>query len=153
MSENAGPSTAGRSISTTVAFCGSQPLAEARAAARDYLSQVQGVHGIPVSERVMDMVQLVVSELVTNSRKYAPGPCLLEMATNEGAVVVSVWDTDPTMPAARETDPGRIGQHGLEIVMSVCHSFEVRRQPVGKLIRATITLADDPNGHPAGYLL
>jgi hypothetical protein len=33
----------------------------------------------------MGMVQLVVSELVSNARKYAPGPCLLDLETIEGA--------------------------------------------------------------------
>lgn len=35
--------------------------------------------------------------------------------------------------------------------MAECRSFEVRREPVGKRIRAAITLADDPNGDPVGH--
>ncbi|GAA4547502.1 hypothetical protein GCM10023097_29430 [Streptomyces collinus] len=50
-------------------------------------------------------------------------------------------------------DAGRVGQHGLEIVMAVCRSIEIRREPVGKRIRAAIVLADDPGGDPAGRLL
>jgi len=37
--------------------------------------------------------------------------------------------------------------------MGVCRSFEVRREPVGKRVRVTIVLVDDPDGHPAGRLL
>jgi hypothetical protein len=45
---------------------------------------VQAVHGLPVSERVMGMVQLVVSELVTNARKYAPGPWSAPVSSSGG---------------------------------------------------------------------
>lgn len=152
VNENTDQSLVDRSTRKTVAFAGSEPLAQARLAARGYLSDVQGVYGIPVSERVMDAVQLVVSELMTNARKYAPGPCLLDLDIDKGAVVITVWDTDSTLPVAHAADPCRVGQHGLEIVMGVCRSFEVRREPVGKCVRVTVTLADDPDGHPAGQL-
>lgn len=96
--------------------------------------------------------QLVVSELVTNARKYAPGPCLLlTLEVEEGAVQVSVWDSSTTLPSVLAADPERIGQHGLEIVMAVCQSFEIHREPVGKRVVATITLGNDPIGDMAGH--
>ncbi|MFF4291520.1 ATP-binding protein, partial [Streptomyces sp. NPDC001633] len=64
-------------ITVSGAFEGSEDIAVARDLARGFLTDVQAVHGLPVSQRAMGMVQLVVSELVTNARKYAPGPCLL----------------------------------------------------------------------------
>ncbi|MFC8230256.1 ATP-binding protein [Streptomyces sp. NPDC057287] len=138
---------------SVLASADDQPVAAARHAAREFLTALQAVHGIPVSGRAMGMVQLVVSELVTNAHKYAPGPWLLNMELNKGAVEISVWDTEPTLPIARAADPGRVGQHGLEIVIGVSHTFEMRREPVGKYIKATIALADDPDGHPAGRLM
>ncbi|WUE97097.1 ATP-binding protein [Streptomyces sp. NBC_00490] len=138
---------------SAVTFAGSESVAEARDAARAFLTEVQAVHAIPVSERAMGLVLLVVSELVTNAHKYAPGPCLLDLEINDGAVEVSVWDTDPTLPVAQRPDPGRVGQHGLEIVIGACRSFEMRREPVGKRIMAAIALADDPGGNPAGRLM
>lgn len=121
--------------------------------ARSFLTDVQAVHGLPVSGRAMGMVQLVVSELVTNAYKYAPGPCLVTLELSGGAVQVTVWDSEPTLPVARAVDPGRVGQHGLEIVMAVCQSFEAHREPVGKRITATVVLADDPSGDVAGRVL
>ncbi|GAA4080230.1 ATP-binding protein [Streptomyces shaanxiensis] len=112
-----------RSILSAMAFDGSEPIAEARHAARHFMTEVQAVHRIPVSDRAMGMVELVVSELVTNARKYAPGPCLLDLEVNDGAVEISVRDTDPTLPADCSADPCRVGQHGLEIAMAVCRSF------------------------------
>ncbi|WP_329295620.1 ATP-binding protein [Streptomyces pseudovenezuelae] len=139
-----------RPISAGAAFEGSAEIAEARDMARDFLTSVQAVHGLPVSSRAMGMVQLVVSELVTNARKYAPGPCLLDLEIVEGAVQISVWDSSTTPPSVQAADPQRIGQHGLEIVMVVCQDFCVHREPVGKRITASVQLADDPGGDPAG---
>ncbi|MFF3216922.1 ATP-binding protein [Streptomyces sp. NPDC002886] len=145
-------SLAGRPIVSAMALDGSEPIAGARRTARSFMTEVQAVHGIPVSDRAMCMVELVVSELVTNAYKYAPGPCLVDLEVRDGVVEISVWDTDGQLPSVSPADPGRIGQHGLEIAMAVCRSFEVRREPVGKRVKVTIGLADDPGGHPAGRL-
>lgn len=139
-----------RPIAVSAAFEGSAGIAEARDMARDFLTSVQAEHGLPVSKRAMGMVQLVVSELVTNARKYAPGPCLLKLAIDDGAVRVSVWDSSATLPSVPEADPERVGQHGLEIVMAVSKTFTVHREPVGKQITAVLVLADDPGGDAAG---
>ncbi|MFJ2060642.1 ATP-binding protein [Streptomyces sp. NPDC087908] len=145
-----GPSLLRNVISASGAFEGSEDIAVARDLARGFLTDVQAVHGLPVSGRVLGTVQLVVSELVTNARKYAPGPCLLTLEVDGGAIEVSVWDGNPTPPAILGPDPTRIGQHGLELVMAVSQSFTVCREPVGKRITATIVLADDPGGDVAG---
>lgn len=139
-----------RLISVSAAFDGGDGIALARDLARSFLTDVQAVHGLPVSARAMDMVQLVVSEMVTNARKYAPGPCLLTLEIREGAVEVTVWDSSAMVPSILAADPGRVGQHGMEIVMAVCQSFAVHREPVGKRITAAIELADDPGEDPVG---
>ncbi|MFF0190893.1 ATP-binding protein [Streptomyces sp. NPDC005244] len=141
----------GHSVSVSAMFEGTEDIADARRTARDFLMSLQIVHGLPVSPRAMDTVQLVVSELVTNAHKYAPGSCLLTMETRQGAVEVTVWDSGATLPLILGPDPERIGQHGLEIVMAGCRSFEVHREPVGKRIRVVVVLADDPGGDPAGH--
>ncbi|MEU8932516.1 ATP-binding protein [Streptomyces sp. NPDC048409] len=148
-----GVSLLGDVQSVSGAFEGSEDIALARDLARTFLADVQAVHGLPVSERAMGMVQLVVSELVTNAQKYAPGPCLLTLGINGGAIEVTVWDSNPTPPAILAPDPSRVGQHGLEIVMAVGQSFSVHREPVGKRITTTIVLADDPGGNAAGRQL
>ncbi|KUN56053.1 regulator [Streptomyces canus] len=125
-------------------------IAEARHRAVDFLARVQAEHGLPVAARVMDLTQLVVSELVTNARKYAPGPVLMELRIVGAVVEVVVWDSDPVLPVARAADAGRVGQHGLEIVMAVAQGFEVQREPVGKRITARIALPDDLGGALTG---
>ena len=140
------PPLAGRPLLSPIALDGGEPIAQARHAARSLVTEVQAAHGFPVSARAMGLVELVVSELVTNAYKYAPGPCLLDLEVSDGAVVISVWDSGPALPVPQAADPGRIGQHGLEIVMAVCRSFEIRREPVGKCVKVAIVLADDPVG-------
>lgn len=139
-------SSADRLVMASAAFEGGEDIAEARRLARSFLTDVRNAYGVPVSDRAMGMVQLVVSELVTNARKYAPGPSLLTLEIHEGAVEVTVWDSEPRLPVAQAADPGRVGQHGLEIVMAVCRSFGMHREPVGKRVVAAVALADDPLG-------
>ncbi|MFG2449805.1 ATP-binding protein [Streptomyces sp. NPDC048512] len=97
-----------------------------------------------MSAEVAGVVQLVVSELVTNARKYAPGPCLLDVEISAGTVQISVWDSSTTQPSVQAADPKRIGQHGLEIVMAASTSFCVHCEPTGKRITVTLPLADHP---------
>ncbi|MFI8192375.1 ATP-binding protein [Streptomyces sp. NPDC085946] len=139
-----------RSVSLSRAFEGSEGIAAARDLARAFLTQVQAAHGLAVSGRALGMVQLVVSELVTNARKYAPGPCLLTLEIEDGAVLVSVWDSSTTLPTVLPADPGRIGQHGLEIVKAVCRSLVVHRAPVGKRVTAAVPLDDETGRGAAG---
>jgi anti-sigma regulatory factor (Ser/Thr protein kinase) len=140
-----------QTIQTTVALDGDDTcIAQARHLAAGFLARIQADHGLPVSQRAMDLTQLVVSELVTNARKYAPGPVLMDLRVVDDTVEVVVWDSEPVLPVARAADAGRVGQHGLEIVMAVAQGFEVQREPVGKRITARIALLDDPGGDIAG---
>ncbi|WP_229900936.1 ATP-binding protein [Streptomyces capoamus] len=126
-----------RAIQATVALDGDGTvIAQARHLAADFLTRVRAEHGLSVSLRAVDLTQLVVSELVTNARKYAPGPVLLDLRIDGGRVVIEVWDSDPVLPVARAADAGRVGQHGLEIVMAVAHGFQAQREVVGKRITA-----------------
>jgi anti-sigma regulatory factor (Ser/Thr protein kinase) len=119
-------------------------IAEARDHAADFLVRLRDEHDLEVSSRAMDLTRLVVSELVTNARKYAPGPVLAELRIIGAWVEVVVWDSDPTVPTAHGADPDRVGRHGLEIVKAVAQSLDIQREPVGKRITARIALTDTP---------
>ena len=119
-------------------------IAQARHLAAAFLTRARAEDGLPVSARAVEITQLVVSELVTNARKYAPGPVLMELRITTGSVEIVVWDSDPTVPAARASDPDRIGQHGLEIVKAVTEDLFVEQAPVGKRITARIALPTHP---------
>ncbi|WP_460105386.1 ATP-binding protein [Streptomyces sp. YKOK-J1] len=141
----AGRLPAGAPFKVSAAFEGStHDIARARELARTFLGQVRSTHGLRVSDRASGAVQLVVSELVTNAFKYAPGPCLLDIELLEGGIQVTVWDSALDLPVRREPEPGRVGQHGLEIVTALSRSFTVHRQSVGKRVVTTVPLVDDP---------
>ncbi|MGW5480659.1 ATP-binding protein [Streptomyces sp. NPDC004008] len=116
------------------------------------ITRLQAEHGIAVTARTRGLTQLVVSELVTNALKYAPGPAVLDLRVTGAVVEVAVWDSDPVLPVARAADAGRVGQHGLEIVMAVDQGLEAQREPVGKRITARLALLDDPDGAVADRL-
>ncbi|WUJ83914.1 ATP-binding protein [Streptomyces mirabilis] len=124
-------------------------IADARHHAVAFLDQAHADHHLPVPARARDLTQLVVSELVTNALKYAPGPVLMELRINADSIDVVVWDSDPTVPAARAADPDRIGQHGLEIVKAVTEDLFIEQEPVGKRITARIALSDTPSSATA----
>ncbi|MEU3526473.1 ATP-binding protein [Streptomyces sp. NPDC038707] len=121
-------------------------IAEARHTAVGFLTRMRSEQGVAVSQRAVEVTQLVVSELVTNAQKYATGPILMDLRIVGDLLEVQVWDSDPALPVARAADVGRVGQHGLEIVMAVCQSFEAMREPVGKRITVRLALTDDPLG-------
>jgi anti-sigma regulatory factor (Ser/Thr protein kinase) len=135
----------GDPLSASAAYDGdSSCIGAARHLATGFLTGVQAAHGVPVSERALGMTQLVVSELVTNAVKYAPGPIALELRILDGAVRVSVWDSAPVLPDVAAGDPRRVGGHGLEITLAVSQAYEVHREPVGKRVTALIALTDGP---------
>ncbi|MFE6826663.1 ATP-binding protein [Streptomyces sp. NPDC057690] len=133
----------GNPAETMVALDGKDGcIARARRLTGDFLRRVQSRDGLAVSDRAMDLSQLVVSELVTNALRYAPGPVLLQLRIAGAAVEIVVWDSDPVLPVPQAPDPTRVGQHGLEIVRAVVENFVVAQEPVGKRIVARLGLSD-----------
>ncbi|MER6115901.1 ATP-binding protein [Streptomyces sp. NPDC001743] len=126
-------------------------IARARGFVRDFLAQAHLLHGWPVSDRATDVAQLVVSELATNVCKYAPGPCLLDLESDGITLSITMWDSGAVLPAASASDPTRVGQHGLELVLMVCQSFEIRREPVGKRLVVRLSLLDSADLNPGGH--
>ncbi|SFF41088.1 hypothetical protein SAMN05216251_113158 [Actinacidiphila alni] len=118
-------------------------IAAARAFTADFLTARTAMPGAaPLGPTVVADAQLVVSELVTNACKFAPGPCALNLELLESVLEITLWDSDATLPFARATEPGRIGKHGLEIVLALCEGFDVRREAVGKRIKVRIALGE-----------
>ncbi|MEU2157615.1 ATP-binding protein [Streptomyces sp. NPDC019396] len=111
-------------------------IAEARGFATRFLVDR---HGFDPASQAAGAVQLIVSELVTNACKYAQGPCALDLERTPSGIDVTVWDSSSALPLARAAEPGRVGQHGLEIVLALCDGFTVAREPVGKRITVRIS--------------
>ncbi|MGW2477054.1 ATP-binding protein [Streptomyces sp. NPDC001665] len=125
-------------------------IAQVRDFVREFLTSAQNLRGWAVTARAMDVAQLVASELATNVCKYAPGPCLVDLVADGATLGIVMWDSGPVLPVASAADPTRVGRHGLELVLMVCQSFEVRQETVGKSLRALIALSDGPGSAPFG---
>ncbi|MFB7407266.1 ATP-binding protein [Streptomyces sp. NPDC056202] len=120
-------------------------IADARRHVAAFLDRARTEHLLQVSQRTRELAQLVASELVTNAHKYAPGPVLMELRVSADRVDVVVWDSDPVIPAARSADPGRVGQHGMEIIKAVAEELFIEQEAIGKRITARLALADTPS--------
>jgi two-component sensor histidine kinase len=132
------------------------PAARARAEADALLSALQDTHRIAVAPRAADGIRLVVSELIANAARHAPGPGRLDLrAAGRGRLVrITVWDTSPAMPQPRPSDPRRVGGHGLEIVTALSSRLFVQHAAEGKQITADVPLhqARSPAG-PGQYYI
>ncbi|MEU6981903.1 ATP-binding protein [Streptomyces sp. NPDC046324] len=130
------------SLSASVEYdMGDGMIASARDFTADFLSASPAVGREPVTRERIDLARLVVSELVTNVVRHAPGPCRVLLELFDGALEISVFDRQEASPVPRGHDPGRIGQHGVEIVVAVCESVSVDPVPTGKRVRARLSLA------------
>ncbi len=115
-------------------------IAAARDLARDFLGQLSHRGTTPLTDRIVGDVLLVVSELVTNATRYAPGPCTLDLSCFGDAIEVTVHDGSPVSPRRLDPAPARIGGHGMEIVARLCSLVAVARTADGKRVCARIDL-------------
>ncbi|MEU9860194.1 ATP-binding protein [Streptomyces sp. NPDC047971] len=125
-------------------------IASARAFTTDFLASVRTVRGEPVPDDRADLARLVVSELVTNAVRHAPGPCRLLLDVRRNVLEISVIDGTSAAPVPRAHDPRRIGQHGVEIIVAVCESVTVEPHPDGKRVLARLPLIPSRAGGAAG---
>ncbi|KPI13425.1 hypothetical protein OK074_2350 [Actinobacteria bacterium OK074] len=115
-------------------------IAEARAFTQLFLEQLRGEWCAPVDARFDGDLLLVVSELVTNADRHSHGPYILELEGTDTAVTVAVYDSSAALPRRYPRDPGRVGMHGLEIVHAVAAELTAEHVPVGKRVKAVVTL-------------
>ncbi|MCH5671049.1 ATP-binding protein [Streptomyces gilvus] len=114
--------------------------AQARRDLRAVLAHAPSAGRAPLSaSRAMD-AELVVSELVTNVLRHAPGPCALTVRLTGTHLAISLYDTSPQAPTVRPPDRGRVGGHGLHLVRSVSDEVVVTPRGRGKEITAHLRL-------------
>ncbi|PNE31818.1 hypothetical protein AF335_21825 [Streptomyces eurocidicus] len=108
--------------------------------ARRTLRTIFQQHGFAA---VADTAELLTSELLTNAYRYSDGPASVRVRGEGERVRVSVWDTNPKLPAPVRAVPpdGEAEQgRGLGLVSTCADSwggFALRDQPqglVGKLM-------------------
>ncbi|MFI6285242.1 ATP-binding protein [Streptomyces sp. NPDC051018] len=88
---------------------------------------------------VCDMTVLLVSELVTNSLRYASGPIGVRLARqsppdDHPALLVEVSDPLPDPPTERIAAPDDEGGRGLQLVARSARRWGTRRGTTGKTV-------------------
>ncbi|MFV8129256.1 ATP-binding protein [Streptomyces syringium] len=92
-------------------------------------------------EGVTDVTVLLVSELVTNSLRYASGPIGVRMYSHAGPVLlVEVSDPLPDPPRERVAEPDDEGGRGLQLVALASRRWGTRRGNTGKTVWFELSL-------------
>ncbi|MCX4744637.1 ATP-binding protein [Kitasatospora sp. NBC_01287] len=112
-------------------------IATARNHARAFLAQ------IPLRESehtAASDVLVLVSELVTNAVRHAPGPCSLGLVYDGSSLVIAISDTGPELPRRR---PGDLltgsGGFGWNVLTSLTKDIHIARHGAdGKTIVAVL---------------
>ena len=107
----------------------------ARERTREFLA------GLPDEAAATD-AELIVSELVSNACRHAPGPCRLRVVAGAVAVEVSVADTGAG-PVRPENAPAPAG-YGLRLVAGLTRGIRVRPVTGGKVVHASVPLRRSP---------
>lgn len=113
-------------------------LAQARAAVRALLARA----GYDPGHRPGQDAQLIVTELVTNALRHAPGPgsLALEVTPDAALLRITVSDTSPRPPELLTHDARRVGGHGLRLVTRLCDRLHSVALDTGKQVAAHLDL-------------
>ncbi|MBJ6998664.1 ATP-binding protein [Streptomyces sp. CRPSP2-6A1] len=113
-------------------------IADARHAVRVLLDEA----GHQPDQRPSQDAQLVVSELVTNAIRHAPGPgaLTLELTPDATLLRITVRDSSSSPPVLPTPDPGRPGGHGLRLVTLLCEGLHHTTLTTGKQVVAHFRL-------------
>jgi two-component sensor histidine kinase len=98
-----------------------------------------------LSSSVEDMAVLLVSELVTNSLTYAPGPIgmrlgVLTRSPGEDLLRVEISDQLPVIPVERDAGPEDESGRGLQLVACSARRWGTRRGKTGKTVWVELPL-------------
>ncbi|GGX79114.1 ATP-binding protein [Streptomyces anandii] len=119
---------------------GAARAVEARQALRAFLAHAPRTGRVPLPESVCSDAELIVSELISNAVRHAPGPCGLILRLSDDELAVTVWDTSAEEPVFMRPDRHRIGGHGLHLVRATSHSVSIAPRAPGKQITARLLL-------------
>jgi anti-sigma regulatory factor (Ser/Thr protein kinase) len=115
--------------------CEPGTLALAREHTRRFLQGMTGTSTGAVQDALV-----LVSELVSNAMRHAPGPCTLELADRSGLLVIAVSDTGTTPPQPRAADLETGGGFGWHLLQRLALRVDVLLDPPrGKTVSVTLS--------------
>ena len=105
-------------------------IADARHYSREVLAAL--------SPDILDAVELLVSELTTNSVKHARSAFTLQIEQSAGDIRVEVHDTGPGHPRLASPQPWELTGRGLRIVALMSATWGIDELDDGKTVWFTI---------------
>ncbi|GAA4902388.1 SpoIIE family protein phosphatase [Streptomyces coeruleoprunus] len=96
-------------------------------------------------EPLVDTVELLVSELVTNALRYGEGEIRLRLLRDR-TLVCEVWDAGLVQPRRRRARDTDEGGRGLQLVGLLSAGWGSRRTPRGKTVWFELALPDGERG-------
>ncbi|MFE1785550.1 ATP-binding protein [Streptomyces sp. NPDC059506] len=131
-----------------------EATAAAVRSARHRVSAAVRSWGVPCDGDMFPRLELVVSELLTNGLLHADGPMTVEVALEQGLLVVGVLDGSPALPQPREAEAGDERGRGLALVDALCLLRGAEPTASGKRCWAVLPVAAAPGpadgGSPGG---
>jgi CheY-like chemotaxis protein len=87
-----------------------------------------------VDRELVESIELLVTELVTNAVLHASSAPRLDVRVSRAAIRVEVFDNDATLPATRLRDGALAGGWGLHLVDRIASRWGSEPQPGGKVV-------------------
>jgi serine phosphatase RsbU (regulator of sigma subunit) len=115
---------------------GESPISQTRARVRGWVKKWK-------LNPLADTAELLVSELVTNATKYAPGHHIQVRLIVDGTLICEVTDNSPAMPRVLEINDSGENGRGLHVVARLASRWGSRRTPSGKVVWCELIPPDD----------
>lgn len=105
-----------------------------------------------------DLLQLIVSELVTNALPHCDDPIELRLSYDENDLWIEVWDNDSTIPVRQDPDDDHESGRGIKLIDGLIKTYggirgtEERSFCAGKTVFVALSLQPGQlSGHPGRH--
>ncbi|MFB7935413.1 ATP-binding protein [Streptomyces sp. NPDC056039] len=107
--------------------------------------------GLPLSDQMLENVELLASEVIANAILHTDAPCDVAVTRTEERLRVEVTDTEPSLPSAGKAGPDDESGRGLLLVNALADAWGTRPEPTGKTTWFEITPEPSARGTGSAY--
>ncbi|MDX2515829.1 MULTISPECIES: ATP-binding protein [Streptomyces] len=119
---------------------------EAVPAARRQVVALAKNLGLPVSDQMLETIELLASEVIANAVLYTDAPCDVAVTRTDERLRVEVTDTDPSLPSAVDAGTNDESGRGLLLVDALADAWGTQPAPTGKTTWFEITQEPSTDG-------